>query len=46
MTVYYIEKANCWVVEGVLSRHARDIISEQFSELDLKVIFCDEFVKV
>lgn len=46
MKVYYVEKANCWVVVGFLSKYARDIISEQFSELDLKVIFCDEFVSL
>nr|DAT33440.1 MAG TPA: hypothetical protein [Caudoviricetes sp.] len=46
MKVYYVEKANCWVVEGCLSKYATDIISTQFSELGLKVIFCGEFVSV
>ncbi|ERK34265.1 hypothetical protein I131_09615 [Enterococcus faecium CRL1879] len=46
MKLYYVEKANCWVVEGCLSKYATDIISTQFSELGLKVIFCGEFVSV
>ncbi|MBE9888671.1 hypothetical protein G8B50_13575 [Enterococcus durans] len=46
MKLYYVEKANCWVVEGCLSKYVTDIISTQFSELGLKVIFCGEFVSV
>lgn len=46
MKLYYVEKANCWVVEGCLSKYATDIISTQFSELGLKVIFCGEFASV
>ena len=44
--VYYVERADVWVVVGLHSQAMREAVSKQFSDSGVKVIFCDSFEKV
>nr|DAK01518.1 MAG TPA: hypothetical protein [Caudoviricetes sp.] len=46
MKVYYVERADVWVLVGLHSQAMRDAASKQFSNSGMKVIFCDSFEKV